>query len=123
MAGTFLVEKNHIYLNDNKKGGKIGIQLENVNCTSADPGYVVNNMIGCSGTGVADLSGLKPAGIWIDSTSTNLNVYYNSVRLQCGTVAASATFNEGTCSFFTGATVSSIHVMNNIFSAFLSFVV
>ena len=119
MAGTFLVEKNHIYLNDNKKGGKIGIQLENVNCTSADPGYVVNNMIGCSGTGVADLSGLKPAGIWIDSTSTNLNVYYNSVRLQCGTVAASATFNEGTCSFFTGATVSSIHVMNNIFSNFM----
>lgn len=118
VAGSFNVEKNHIYLNDNRNGGKMGIQLENINCIGSDPGFVTNNMIGLSGTGVADLTGLKPCGIWIDSSSSNINVFYNTVRVECGTVAASAQFNEGSCSFFTGATVNNIHVTNNIFSNF-----
>ena len=115
-AGDFLVDKNHIYLNDTKTGGKIGIQLENISCLGSNPGYVTNNMIGCTGTGVADLpSGMKPCGIWIDSSSSNINVVYNTVRIECGTVAASATFSENSYAFFTGATVNNIHVMNNIF--------
>ena len=118
VAGDFVVEKNHIYLNDNKNGGKLGIQLENINCQGSNPGFVSNNMIGCFGTGVADLTGLKPCGIWIDSSSSNINVLYNTVRVECGSVSSSATYNEGTCSFFTGNTVSNIHVMNNIFSNF-----
>ncbi len=119
-AGDFLVDKNHIYLNDTKTGGKIGIQLENISCLGSNPGYVTNNMIGCTGTGVANLpSGMKPCGIWIDSSSSNINVVYNTVRIECGTVAASATFSENSYAFFTGATVNNIHVMNNIFSNFL----
>lgn len=118
MAGDFVVEKNHIYLIDAKKGGKMGIVLEQINCVGSNPGIVSNNMISCTGTNTADLSGFKPCGIWIDSTSSNINVLYNTVRLECGTVAASTTFNEGTCSFYTGATVSNIHVTNNIFSNF-----
>ncbi len=118
-AGDFVVEKNHIYLNDAKNGGKIGIQLENVNCLASNPGFVTNNMIGCTGTGVADLSTLKPSGIWIDSSSCNINVLYNTVRVECGTVAASATFSEASCAFYTGTTVSNIHVLNNIFSNFM----
>lgn len=118
VAGDFLVEKNHIYLIDGQNGGKVGVQLENINCIGSNPGVVSNNMIGCSGTGNANLTGLKPSGIWIDSTSSNINVLYNTVRVECGTVAASALFNEGSYSFFTGATVSNIHVSNNIFSNF-----
>lgn len=119
VAGSMHIEKNHICLSDGKTGGKMGIQLENINCLGSDPGFVANNMISCKGIGVADLTGLKPCGIWIDSTSANINVFYNTVRVECGTVAASAQFNEGSCAFFTGATVSNIHVMNNIFSNFM----
>jgi hypothetical protein len=118
VAGDFLVEKNHIYLNDNKTGGKMGIVLENINCIGSNPGFVSNNMIGCTSTGVADLTGFKPCGIWIDSMSSNINVLYNTVRIECGNVSATALYNEATCSFYTGATVSNIHVMNNIFTNF-----
>ena len=119
VTGDFYVEKNHIYLLDNKTGGKMGIQLENIGCLTSNPGYVINNMISGTGTGVADLSGgLKPAGIWIDSASSNINVYYNTVRLECGNVTPTTTFNENSYAFFTGATVSNINVMNNIFSNF-----
>ena len=116
VSGTFDVEKNHIYLIDSKTGGKLGIQLENVACVSNNPGLVANNMISCYATGTADLSGLKPAGIWIDSSSSNINVLFNTVRVQCGNV--STQFSEATVGFFTGATVSNIQVMNNIFSNF-----
>ncbi len=118
VAGDFHVEKNHIYLNDTRTGGKMGVVLENINCLESNPGFVTNNMIGCTGTGVADLTGFKPSGIWIDSSSSNINVLYNTVRVECGVVTATTLFNEGTCSFFTGTTVSNIHVTNNIFSNF-----
>lgn len=116
-AGSFSIKKNKIYLIDEKNGGKRGIQLELVNCTSADPGFIVNNMISCSGTGVAGLTPQKPSGIWIDSSSSNLNVLYNTVRVYCGPYT-NAQFSDASYSFYTGATVSNIHVMNNILSNF-----
>ncbi len=115
-SGNFRVEKNQIYLIDTKTGGKLGMQLENIGCTSANPGFIVNNMISGSGTGTADLSGMKPGGIWIDSSSANLKVLYNTVRIFCGNVTAA--YAETSNAFFTGATVSDIQVMNNIFSNF-----
>lgn len=115
-AGTFSVQKNKIYLVDVKKGGKRGIQLENIGCTASNPGMVVNNMISCSGTGTAGLSPAKPSGIWIDSSSAYVNIYYNTIRVYCGDVAAA--FSENSYSFFSGPTVSHIQVSNNIFSNF-----
>lgn len=117
-TGNFHVERNHIYLVDSKTGGKLGIQLENVVGTAANPGLIANNMISASGTGTADLSGLKPCGIWIDSSSTYLDVLYNTVRVFCGNPSANAQYLETSTAFFTGAQVSHIQVMNNIFSNF-----
>lgn len=116
-AGNISVQKNYIVLVDDKNGGKRGIQLENINSTSSNPALIANNMISCSGTGTAGLTPAKPSGIWIDSSSSNINVYFNTVRVYCGPYA-SAQFSDASYSFFTGATVSNIHVMNNIFSNF-----
>lgn len=117
-AGDLRILKNKIYLIDDKNGGKVGILLQNINCTSTAPGLVANNMISCSGTGVAGLSsGLKPSGIWIDSSSTNLNIFFNSVRVYCGPYA-NVQYSEASQSFHSGTTVSNIQVMSNIFSNF-----
>ena len=116
-AGNISVQKNNIVLVDGKNGGKRGIQLENINCVASNPGLIANNMISCSGTGTAGLTPAKPSGIWIDSSSSNINVYFNTVRVYCGP-NTNAQYSDASYSFFAGATVSNIHVMNNIFSNF-----
>lgn len=112
--GSLSIQKNKIYLVDDKNGGKRGIQLENVSCVASNPALVANNMISCHGTGTAGLTPAKPSGIWIDSSSTYVNVYFNTVRVYCGTY--NGLFSEASYSFFSGATVSHIQVMNNIFA-------
>ena len=116
-AGNISIQKNVIVLSDEKNGGKRGIQFENINCVASNPGFIANNMISCSGTGTAGLTPAKPSGIWIDSSSTNINVYFNTVRVYCGPYAT-AMYSDASYSFYSGATVSNIRVMNNIFSNF-----
>ena len=116
-VGTVSVQKNNIVLMDDKSGGKRGIQFENINCVSSNPALIANNMISCSGTGTAGLTPAKPSGIWIDSSSTNINVYFNTARVYCGPYA-NAQFSDASYTFYSGATVSNLRVMNNIFSNF-----
>lgn len=112
-AGNLSIQKNKINLIDNYTGGKRGIVLINNSCTASDPGMVVNNMVSCSGTGNASQ---KPAGIYIDSTASYLNVYFNTVRVSHGTT--NAAYSENSYAYYSGPTVSHIQVMNNIFSNF-----
>lgn len=113
-SGTFNVKKNKVYLIDDKNGGKRGMQFEHINSTSSAAGFVVNNMISCSGTGTQGLSPAKSSGIWIDSSSANVNILFNTIRVYCGSVTAAN--SDASYSFFSGSTVSNIKVQNNIFS-------
>ena len=117
--GTFKVEKNQIYLIDNQTGGKRGIQLANIASTSTNKGYVTNNMISASSRVQNPANPAnntqESAGIWADSTTSNVNIYYNTIRVSNGTTASQSTKTYG---FRAGATVSGLQVMNNIFSNF-----
>lgn len=112
-----IVQKNQIYLVDMRKGAKRGIQLENVIGTAVNPVMVVNNMIGTYSTDSKGLSPARSAGIWIDSSSTYVNVFFNSVRVR-GTNLVTAAANDVSYGFWCGNTPSNIMVMNNIFSNF-----
>lgn len=114
---SVVIEKNKIYLVDERKGAKRGIQLENVLGTSINPVLVFNNMISSSGTDSKGLTPAKSAGIWIDSSSSYINVYYNSVRVRGANVATTAN-NDISYGFWCGNTPSNIQVMNNIFANF-----
>lgn len=99
------VKRNFVLLMDNATGGKRGIELRNIKGTNIDRSVVYNNMVSLKGTAVASLSS---SGIWIDSTSKYMNVYFNSVRLYAGaTQAATRAFSVSKS--------SQIHVMNNVF--------
>lgn len=117
-TGSITVQKNKVYLVDDKTGGKAGILLEHVTGTLDHPAFVVNNMISCSGTGTAGMtpSTLKPSGIWIDSASTSINVFFNTVRVYCGEYTGAN--NDKSNAFFSGNTNTDIQVKNNIFSNF-----
>lgn len=119
-AGNISVQKNKIVLVDSKTGGKTGIQFENINCSSSNPALIANNMISCSGIGVAGIAAQpkKPVGICIDSSSSNINVYFNTVRMSCGNPNASSLHNSDSYAFYSGATVSNLHVTNNILANF-----
>lgn len=127
MAATtdsMVIQKNAIYLVDERQGAKRGIQLENVAGTLTAPAIVVNNMISTHGTASAGLTPAKSAGIWIDSMSTNIKVLYNTVRVKGSNVTAASTAsqlntaNNLTYSFFCGASATQLTVMNNILSNF-----
>lgn len=121
---SMVIQKNAIYLVDERQGAKRGIQLENVTGTLTAPAVVVNNMISTHGTGSAGLSPAKSAGIWIDTMSSYVSVLYNSVRVKGSNVTASSTAsqlnnaNNLTYAFWCGASPTQITVMNNIFSNF-----
>ena len=112
------IQKNQIYLLDNTQGAKRGIQLENVSGTVLNQGFIANNMISTYSTASKGLPNINTnkaasAGIVIDSSSTYLNVYFNTVRVY-GTNAENTP--DMTYGFFSGNTVSKLQVMNNIFS-------
>lgn len=119
ITDTISVQKNQIYLLDATQGAKRGIQLENVCGTVLNQGFIANNMISTYGVGSKGLPNLNSktasAGIVIDSSSTYLNVFFNTVRVY-GTTAQNA--GDLTYGFFSGNTVANIQVMSNIFSNF-----
>lgn len=99
------VQRNFILLMDNATGGKRGIVANNCRGTNLDRVAIYNNMISLKGTAVASLSS---SGIWVDSLSKYVNVYYNSARLYAGA-------NQAATRTFSVQNSSSIFVMNNIF--------
>ena len=82
-AHNVAVKKNFVLLMDNFTGGKAGIQLYHCTGTNVDRVTVNNNMVSLKGTGTG--GGLIPSGILVDSNSTYVSVYFNSVRLNAGT--------------------------------------
>ena len=99
------VHNNFIYLVDNKTGGKRGISINNCKGTNIDRVTVYNNMISLSGTAVASLSS---SGIWVDSLSKHVSVYFNTVSLYAGA-------NQPATRSFSCQNSSAVHVLNNIF--------
>ncbi len=106
-----IVQKNKIYLvaaENNDNNGKRGLELKNVIGTNQMWAYVANNMIGLNSTGT---SGLPPAGIYVDGTSSFINIYYNTVRLYAGETDATQSK-----AFYSNSQTSRLQVMNNIFA-------
>lgn len=112
------VQKNKIYLLGALTGansvidgfGKRGVELKSVSGNNQQCALVTNNMISASSNGV---SGQDPVGIFIDGTSSYINVYYNTVRVYAG--ASDVTKSKA---LFTGAQTSHLQIMNNILSNF-----
>lgn len=117
ITGNIDVRKNKIYIVGEKKGGMSGLLLENVAGTIDRQAFVANNMISCSSTNTAGMqpSGIKPSGIWIDSTSAFVNVFFNSIRLDCGTYTGTQGADKS-YAFYSGNTNSDLQVKNNIFA-------
>ena len=99
------VRRNFITLIDGQTGGKRGIQVSNCKGTNIDRVTIYNNMISLYGSGV---NSLPSAGIWIDSTSKYVSVYFNSVKLYAGV-------KQETTKAFSCQLSSQVHVLNNIF--------
>ncbi len=109
---TLSIQNNTIYLVDDHTGAKRGIHLEHVTGTDMNPAVIINNMIGLHGTGAAGLTPKNPSGIYIDNACSNINIYYNSVRVYAGAT------NNDTRAFFSGATNTNLQVKSNIFANF-----
>ncbi len=107
-ANGLSVQRNSIYLTDNATGGKRGIQIAGCTGTNLNRVTVYNNMISLYGSGVASL---PSAGIWVDSLSRYVSVYFNTVRLYAGA-------NANATRAFSVQLSSNVHVLNNIFSNF-----
>lgn len=100
------VQRNSIYLVDQKSGGKRGIVVNNCKGSNIDRVAIYNNMISLYGTGAASLSS---SGIWVDSLCRHVNVYFNTASLYAGVTQA------GTRAF-SCQNSSNVHVLNNIFN-------
>ena len=112
LTGVYLANGNHVhvhnnfvYLVDSKTGGKRGISINNCKGTNIDRVTVYNNMISVYGTAVASLSS---SGIWVDSLSKHVSVYFNTVSLYAGA-------NQPATRSFSCQNSSAVHVLNNIF--------
>jgi hypothetical protein len=99
------IQRNYIHLIDSRTGGKRGIVLNNCRGTNIDRVTVYNNMVSVYGTGVASLSS---SGIWVDSLSKHVSVYYNTCNLYAGA-------NQAATRTFSCQNSSYIHALNNIF--------
>lgn len=99
------VQRNFIYLIDNATGGKRGIVLNRCRGTNLDRVNVYNNMISLNGTGVASAT---PSGIYIDSLSRYMNVYFNTARLYAG-------LNQAATRSFSVQNSFGVNILNNIF--------
>ncbi len=114
VSGDFSIQKNHIYLVDDKKGGKQGISLTNAVFDNQQQGYIVNNMISCYATNAKGIT--KPSGIYMKDCRY-INVLYNSIRMEAGTIADSRAFKVDRS---TSGVVDNILLMNNIIANFSS---
>ena len=110
---VIMIQKNHIYLVDDKTGGKQGIRLERVKGFNQVRAYIMNNMISCYGTGNA--GGISnPSGIYIDKGCSYINIYYNSIRVYAGaTQVNSRGIHIGGNNI---TNITNIQVLNNIFA-------
>ena len=99
------IERNNIVLYDNFNGGKQGIHLVNAACGSMSRTLISNNMISVRGTGV---SGQVSSAIFIDSSSY-INVYFNTCRLEAGGSALS------TKTFSAESSSTNVNALCNIF--------
>lgn len=125
---SLVIQKNKIYLVDERKGAKRGIQLENVVGTAIAPAFLVNNMIGTHGTDSKGLPNINnkaaSAGIVVDSGSVYVSMIYNSIRVRGSNVNSTSTTsqlntaNDLSYGIWCGATASQLSVMNNIISNF-----
>lgn len=113
LTGVYIANGNHvhvrnnfIYLVDNKTGGKRGISINNCKGTNIDRVTVYNNMISLYGTAVASLSS---SGIWVDSLSKHVSVYFNTASLYAG-------LSQANTRTFSCQNSSAVHILNNIFS-------
>lgn len=114
VTGDFSIQKNHIYLVDDKKGGKMGINIINAVFNSQQQGYIVNNMISCYSTNAKGIT--KPSGIAMKDCRY-VNVLYNSIRMEAGTIADSRGLKIERSNT---AVVDNILLMNNIIANFSS---
>lgn len=103
---TISITKNKIYLNEGQSGKKWGMQLVNLMGSGFDGGLVANNMVGASS------SGSQSVGIYLDGNSSNLSIYYNTVKIYAGNTEKNAK------AFYAGANTSDLRIMNNLFSSF-----
>ncbi len=115
VTGNFMIQKNHIYLIDQKKGGKQGIYLEGAKGSNMQRGYIVNNMISCYGTGNKGVT--TPACIYMLDCEY-VNVLFNSMRVYAGSSTGSRGFLADVSS---NGSSRGIQVMNNIISNFSSY--
>lgn len=99
------IQRNFIQLIDDCTGGKRGIVLNKCRGTNMDRITVYNNMISLNGKAVASLSS---SGIWVDSLSRNMSVFYNTARLYAGV-------NQAATRTFSCQNSSQVQVFNNIF--------
>lgn len=114
VSGDFSIQKNHIYLVDNKKGGKMGINLVDAVFNNQRQGYIVNNMISCYATNAKGIT--KPAGIYMKDCQY-INVLYNSIRMEAGTIADSRALKVEKSN---SGIADNILLMNNIIANFSS---
>ncbi len=105
--GAVDVQQNVVNLIDNKNGLKQGIHIGAITGSQLEPGRLYNNMISIVGNAAATV---KSAGIYIDSSS-HINVYFNTTRVQAGPNAKSSRGLEIALS-------SDIVVKNNLLSNF-----
>ena len=126
---SLVIVKNAVYLVDERKGAKRGLQFENVVGSLTNPVFVANNMIGTYGTDSKNLPNINnksaSAGVVIDSGSAYINLMYNSIRVRGSNVnpATSSnsqmnTANDLSYALWCGSTPTQISVMNNILSNF-----
>ena len=115
-ARNAAIKKNFILLMDNFNGSKRGIQLFGCTGTNVDRVTVYNNMISLKSiaTAAPNPSNMPPAGIYIDSNSTYVSVYFNSVRVQANEPSATAS-PASTHRAFSVDRSSNVFVLNNIF--------
>lgn len=112
---VIMIQKNHIYLVDDKNGGKQGIRLERVRGFNQVRGFIINNMISCYGTAAAG-GVANPAAIYVDKGCAYLNIFYNTMRVYAGiTQANSRGLHIGGNNI---NNINNVQVMNNIISNF-----
>ena len=100
------IQRNSIYLLDDRNGGKRGIAINNCRGSNIDRVTIYNNMISLSGTGAATITS---SGISVDSLSKYVNVYFNTASLYAGP-------NQANTKVFSCQNSSNVHVLNNIFN-------
>jgi hypothetical protein len=106
---TILISKNLIHM---KSKAVLGIEIDNLVCSSTQHGLVVNNMIDCNFNPTIWGSYFPPKGITV-SKSIGIDVLHNSVLME-GVTTSSCFYMDYTSTNF-GLTTQDIAIRNNLF--------